>query len=61
MLRAALFFFVLAMIAGLFGFTGLAGASAVVAKVLFFSFLAIWALLLVTGLFIVRSISGRGL
>ena len=61
MLRAAIFFFILAMIAGLFGFTGLAGASAIVAKVLFFAFIAIWAVLLVAGLLVVRSISGRGL
>ena len=49
MLRAAIFFFILAVIAGLFGFTGIEGAAADVAKVLFFLFVAVWVILLTMG------------
>ncbi len=49
MLRAAIFFFILAVIAGLFGFTGIEGAAADVAKVLFFLFVALWVILLTMG------------
>jgi uncharacterized membrane protein YtjA (UPF0391 family) len=57
MLRLSLFFFLLAMIAGLFGFTGIAGASIAVAKVLFFVFLFIWLFLLALGVTIFRSVT----
>ena len=50
MLRLALFFFVVALIAGLFGFTGIAVASAEIAKILFFIFVVVFAILLVAGL-----------
>jgi uncharacterized membrane protein YtjA (UPF0391 family) len=49
MLRLAIFFFILAVIAGLFGYTGLEGAAADIAQVLFFVFLAIWVVLLAIG------------
>ena len=49
MLRAAVFFFLLAVIAGLFGFTGVEGAAADVAKVLCFLFVAMWVILLAMG------------
>lgn len=52
MLRLALFFFVVAIIAGLFGYTGIAVAAAGIAKILFFVFIAICLILLVIGLFI---------
>ncbi|HVC56353.1 MAG TPA: DUF1328 domain-containing protein [Stellaceae bacterium] len=52
MLRLALFFFVVAIIAGLFGYTGIAVAAAGIAKILFFIFIAICLILLVIGLFI---------
>jgi uncharacterized membrane protein YtjA (UPF0391 family) len=45
LLKWALFFFVLAAIAGLFGFTNLAAGSADIAKVLFFIFLVIFAVI----------------
>lgn len=50
MLRLALFFLVVAIIAAVFGFGGIAAASAEIAKVLFFIFLVIFLALLVAGL-----------
>jgi len=50
MLRLALFFFVLSLIAALFGFTGLAVASAEIARLLFFVAITIFIVLLVAGL-----------
>jgi uncharacterized membrane protein YtjA (UPF0391 family) len=49
MLRYAIVFFLLAIVAGLFGFTGLEGAAADIAKFLFFLFVAVWVLLLIMG------------
>lgn len=54
MLGWALAFFILAIIAAAFGFGGIAGASAGIAQVLFFIFLA---LLVLT--FVVRAVRGR--
>ncbi len=51
MLRLALGFFVIALIAALFGFGGIASASAGIAKIVFFIFLALLAVSLVIGLF----------
>jgi uncharacterized membrane protein YtjA (UPF0391 family) len=42
MLHWSLIFLVIAIIAGLLGFTGIAGAAMGLAKILFFVFLAIW-------------------
>ena len=53
MLRYAIFFFLLAVVAGLFGFTGLEGAAADIAKFLFFLFVAIWVVLLILGFTVV--------
>lgn len=50
MLRLALLFLVLGIIAGALGFTGVAGASIAIAKVLFFIFIAVFLILLVLGL-----------
>jgi uncharacterized membrane protein YtjA (UPF0391 family) len=58
MLRWALFFLLLGLIAGLLGFTGIAGASFAIAKVLFFVFVVIFLLLLIGGLTIARKIEG---
>jgi len=44
MLRWALFFFVVALVAAVLGFTGIALASAGVAKVLFFIFVILFVL-----------------
>jgi uncharacterized membrane protein YtjA (UPF0391 family) len=45
-------FLVIAIIAGLLGFTGIAGTSMAIAKTLFFLFLVIFLVLLLAGLFI---------
>jgi uncharacterized membrane protein YtjA (UPF0391 family) len=55
MLHYALVFLVLGLIAALFGFTGIAGASIGIAKILFFVFLAMFAIVLVMG-----GLRGRG-
>nr|AXL05494.1 DUF1328 domain-containing protein [uncultured bacterium] len=43
-------FFLLAVVAGIFGFTTIAGAAATIAKILFFIFLATWIILLALGI-----------
>ena len=50
MLRWALIFFVIALFAALFGFGGIAAGFASIAKVLFFIFLVIFVVALLTGL-----------
>ena len=50
MLRWAMGFLVLALVAALFGFGGIATASAGIAKTLFFLFLVIFAVTAVIGL-----------
>ena len=50
MLRWALGFFVLALVAALFGFGGLAATSAGIAKTLFYVFLIVFLVSLVFGL-----------
>jgi len=59
MLRWAFMFLVLGIIAALLGFTGIAGASIGIAKVLFFLFLAIFAVMLILGLTVYRGVGGR--
>jgi uncharacterized membrane protein YtjA (UPF0391 family) len=51
MLRLAIAFFVIALLAALFGFGGIASASAGIAQILFFIFLVLFVLALVVGLF----------
>ena len=58
MLKWALVFAVVALIAGGLGFTGLAGASAAIAKVLFFLFCFAFLVLLAVGLYTGRKVSG---
>jgi uncharacterized membrane protein YtjA (UPF0391 family) len=50
MLHWALTFFVIALIAAVLGFGGIAGSAMGIAKVLFFVFLVLFAISLVTGL-----------
>ncbi len=50
MLRYALIFFIIALIAALFGFTGVAAGATEIAKILFFVFLVVAAISLVMGL-----------
>ena len=49
MLQWALTFLVLGLIAALFGFTSIAGASIGIAKILFFVFLAVFVVMLLMG------------
>jgi uncharacterized membrane protein YtjA (UPF0391 family) len=50
MLNWALTFFVVALLAAVFGFTGIAVAAAGVAKILFFLFLVLFLISLIAGL-----------
>ena len=50
MLRLALFFLVISLVAALFGFGGIAAASAEIARLLFFIFVVIFVVLLVAGI-----------
>jgi len=52
MLKLALFFFVVSLIAGVLGFTGVASSTRTIAKVLFFIALAIFLIVLVFGVFL---------
>jgi len=49
MLRWAFIFLVVGIVAGLLGFTGVAGTATGIAKFLFFVFIAIWLVLLAVG------------
>ena len=59
MLRWAIFFLVLGLIAGALGFGGIAGASFAIAKFLCFLFLAVCLLLFVLAVTAVRRLSGQ--
>jgi uncharacterized membrane protein YtjA (UPF0391 family) len=50
MLRLALFFFVVSIVAALFGFTGISAATAGIAKLLFFLFIVVCLAFLIVGL-----------
>ena len=50
MLRLALLFFVISLVAALFGFTGISAATAGIARLLFVVALVIFLVLLVAGL-----------
>jgi len=52
MLKLALFFFVVSLIAGVLGFTGVASTTRTIAKVFFFIALAIFLIVLVFGVFL---------
>jgi uncharacterized membrane protein YtjA (UPF0391 family) len=49
MLKWAIIFFIISLIAGFFGFTNIASGTRSIAKVLFFIFLAIFLIILVFG------------
>jgi uncharacterized membrane protein YtjA (UPF0391 family) len=59
MLKWAIIFAVISVIAGILGFSTAAGAAAGIAKILFFLFLAVCVLFLVLGVTIGRKISGN--
>jgi len=51
-LKWALIFFVISVIAGFFGFTGVASGAKSIAKVLFFIAIAIFLIVLIFGVFL---------
>lgn len=57
MIKWALVFLVVGLIAGALGFTGIAGASVGIAKVLFFIGLAIFAIMLLLGVTVFKKIT----
>jgi uncharacterized membrane protein YtjA (UPF0391 family) len=59
MVRWAIVFLVLGLIAGALGFTAIAGASIAIAKFLFFIFIAVFVVLLILGLTAARRLTGR--
>ena len=60
MLRLALFFLVVSIVAAIFGFGGVAAASADIARILFFIAIVVFVVLLVAGL-MAGSTFGSGL
>lgn len=50
MLKWALIFFVISIVAGVFGFSGISAGNATIAKWLFFAAIAVFAILLLLGL-----------
>ena len=56
MLRWAVIFLVIALVAALFGFTGIASAAAGVAKFLFFLFLVICLVLFIAGMSVAKKL-----
>lgn len=57
-LKWALIFLLISLVAAVFGFTDIAAASADIARVLFYVFLVIFVVLLILGLTIFRAASG---
>jgi len=56
MLKWALIFFLVALVAGALGFTTIAGASIAIAKVLFFIFLALVVVFVLAAIFIGKKV-----
>jgi len=56
MLKWALFFAIISLVAGLFGFTGIAAGAAEIARILFFIAVTLFLIFLVLGLFVVSSV-----
>ena len=54
MLRWAAIFFVIALVAALFGFSGIAAGAESIAKILFFIFLVLFLLAIIGGTFLVK-------
>jgi uncharacterized membrane protein YtjA (UPF0391 family) len=57
LLRWAAIFFVIALVAAAFGFTGIAEGAADVAKILFYIFLIVCAAFLIAGVVLARKIT----
>lgn len=60
MIKYSIIFAIIAVFAGIFGFTEVSVASAGIAKVLFVIAITIFLILLVAGLFLGRKIAGKG-
>ena len=58
MLKWAVIFLIIALVAALFGFTGIASAAAGIAKILFFLFLVLCVIFFILGMFAAKKISG---
>ena len=56
MLKWALIFFIVSLVAALFGFTGIATGAAAIAKFLFFIAIALFVVFLVLGLLAVKAV-----
>jgi uncharacterized membrane protein YtjA (UPF0391 family) len=56
MLRWAVIFLIIALVAGLLGFTNIAGGALAIAQILFFIFIAVFVVLLIMGLMAGRAI-----
>ena len=56
MLKWAIIFALISVVAGVLGFTGVAAGAAAVAKVLFFIFFALFVIFLLLGLFVYKSL-----
>jgi len=56
MLKWALIFFIVSVVAGLLGFTGIAAGAASIAKVLFFIAVALFVIFLVLGMTIYKAV-----
>lgn len=56
MLKLALFFLIISLIAGAFGFTTAASATALVAKILFAVFLVLFLIAVIVGLLVFPSV-----
>jgi uncharacterized membrane protein YtjA (UPF0391 family) len=52
MLKWAIIFFVISLIAGFFGFTGVASGAKTIAKVLFFIAIVVFLIVLIFGVFL---------
>jgi uncharacterized membrane protein YtjA (UPF0391 family) len=59
MLKWALIFFIISIVAAVFGFTGIAAGAAAIAKILFFIAIAIFVILLILGLIAGEALFGR--
>jgi uncharacterized membrane protein YtjA (UPF0391 family) len=56
MLKWAIIFALISVVAGVLGFTGVAAGAAAIAKVLFFIFFALFVIFLLLGIFVYKSL-----
>ena len=59
MLRWALIFFLISIVAGAMGFTGIAVGAAAAARVLFFLAISLFAVFLIAGLVVGETLAGK--